>query len=674
MLKMSIGEDAAAAVLYSDDPLASRKLDTAMNRLRPLAWMVAVLLLALLLRAQDLPLMRGMLHYDEAYYALDALSLLNAPRLTPFFPENFGRESLWMYLLAPALAVFGADVFALRLVALFTGVLTVAAVYRLGRELFGWRAGVWSAAALAVLFWHVLASHQAFRALLFPLVGTLALAALWRAAYHQRRAAWLWVALWSGMLAYTYIAARAWLLLAALWLVTTLPRRRDLPAVARAIALFVLLSAPLGWVLLTNPALASQRGEQVAIASVGQLTGNIAAWAGAWFIRGSEDIAYNLPSRPILDTPLLLLGCLGIAGLAVLCVHAPRRAVPRAALFLVLLFGASLAPALLTTDTLKPLRALGVVIPLALTLGMGASAFGRAAALALRAPWLRSVSALVAALLLGWAGISSSSDFAAWVRSPSLFLPMEQHLMRGFEVLRADAVTTPVYFSPFTPAHPVIRFRAGDLAPRPVSAFDGGGCLRFSMAGGDYFALTMFDPGFAERLRPYAQVALLDAEPLNPPRFHLYRAHPNPWIFEGERAAWTAGLALAWVDGLPASAAPGDALPLRFGLRAPPSPHSGAIRPHTLFAHLYGSPTPYEGGVLWAQADMPLCPGSPPATWRADEIVVQTTTLALPPDLPAGRYTLAIGIYNTLTGIRAAVTNPQNTLDYVPVAEVAVER
>ena len=133
---------------------------------RRLAWITALLLIGVALRLHGLGAMTGMVHYDEAYYGVDALSLLAQPRLTPFFPANFGRESLWMYLLAPALAVFGGGAFALRIAAVFTGIVTLAAVYRLAREITGGRGAFWSLAALAVLFPHVLASHEAFRALL----------------------------------------------------------------------------------------------------------------------------------------------------------------------------------------------------------------------------------------------------------------------------------------------------------------------------------------------------------------------------------------------------------------------------------------------------------------------------------------------------------------------------
>ena len=70
-----------------------------MNRQLYLILITAALLFGAAFRATGIDQMSEMVHYDEAYYAVDALSLIEQPRLTPFFPDNFGRESLWMYWL-----------------------------------------------------------------------------------------------------------------------------------------------------------------------------------------------------------------------------------------------------------------------------------------------------------------------------------------------------------------------------------------------------------------------------------------------------------------------------------------------------------------------------------------------------------------------------------------------
>jgi len=675
---------------HDHDSIASRRANK--TNARHLWALITILLLAAALRAQDLRLMFDMVHYDEAYYGVDALSLVRQPRLTPFFPENFGRESLWMYALAPSLAVFGANAFALRLVAFFTGVLTVAAVYALGRELFGRRVGLWAAAALAVLFWATLAGHQAFRAHVYPLIGTLTFVALLRARRTTTWRGWLAAGVWIGLLAYTYIAARAWIAVALLLLIGCWidARRKRLSTSGPLIALVVAagIATPLIVYLLAHPALAGQRSEQVVVGSLGELIDNVALWARALVVHGSDDVAYTLPGRPILDLPLALLAALGTIWLLWRAVRS--RELRLAAILVALLIGASLAPALLTTDALKPLRAVGLIVPLALILGLGAAWLAQmtgtdakngvptyqtgaldGASAATNGIPRRAMAALLPLALLGWAGIATSRDFAAWVRSPDLFLPMEQHIYRGIDAIAAHAPPdAPVYFSPFTPAHPVLRLRLDTLAPRPVSAFERADCLRLpDAAEAYYFALTMFDASFAQALSPWATVEATDwTAPGDAGRYTIYRAQPERALFERDMITFGDRLAVGLSADLPAHVSPGETIALDLLVRA----QLPLDREYTLFAHLYGDPTPYKGGELWAQTDVPLCPGSPPPTWRADEIIIQPAALTIPEDIPPGDYQIALGIYETVSNSRLLVTIPPSTLDYATIHDVTV--
>ncbi|MCA9891321.1 MAG: hypothetical protein KC546_23250, partial [Anaerolineae bacterium] len=118
---------------------------------RSLRWFLIALflLVGFGLRINGLGQMNDATLYDEAAYGLDALSLLDNPQLTPFFERNNGRESLWMYVTAPALAIWGSQPFGLRIMAVFAGMLTLAAAYRLGRELLGKQGALWVMGALA---------------------------------------------------------------------------------------------------------------------------------------------------------------------------------------------------------------------------------------------------------------------------------------------------------------------------------------------------------------------------------------------------------------------------------------------------------------------------------------------------------------------------------------------
>ena len=71
---------------------------------------------------------------DEATDGLDALDVL-AGRGAIFFPANFGREGLHMWLVAGMFRLMGVTPLAIRLPSALAGIATALATYWLGREL-----------------------------------------------------------------------------------------------------------------------------------------------------------------------------------------------------------------------------------------------------------------------------------------------------------------------------------------------------------------------------------------------------------------------------------------------------------------------------------------------------------------------------------------------------------
>mgnify|MGYP001068239778 CR=1 FL=1 len=182
-----------------------------MGNRKSLQWaIVPILLVGALLRWSAIGPMSNMLHYDEAHNGLDVLSLIQNPRLTPFMPANFGRESLWFYILLPFVAIWGAQPFALRLAATMTGILTLAALYQLGKKVLPPRAACWATLALAVCQWHVHLSRMALRTILLPLIGVLAFWSLFQACQTDRRSHWALAGVWTGLLLYTYFSSLLW--------------------------------------------------------------------------------------------------------------------------------------------------------------------------------------------------------------------------------------------------------------------------------------------------------------------------------------------------------------------------------------------------------------------------------------------------------------------------------
>ncbi len=202
---------------------------------------------------------------DEATNGLDALDIL-AGRGAIFFPANFGREGLHMWLIAAMFRLLGVVPLALRLPSALAGIFTALATYWLGRELLAAKdsesilsgagvgaptqskdatlpkghaapstpdagplpgasaqgapnrltsaAGPWdllplvAALYLATSFWHVHFSRFGIRGVFTPLFGALAFAAFWRGTNRNARGWFVISGACLGLAAHFYTAGR----------------------------------------------------------------------------------------------------------------------------------------------------------------------------------------------------------------------------------------------------------------------------------------------------------------------------------------------------------------------------------------------------------------------------------------------------------------------------------
>lgn len=625
--------------------------------------LVCILLLEAVLQFEGLGRMTQMLNYDEAYYSVDALSLLKAPRFEPFFPANQGREGGWMYVLASAFAVLGVQPLVPRIVIMLVSFLTLAAVYRLGGEIVGKRAAVWSAAGLGVLYWHVQIGHLALRANLFPLVGTIAFAALFLAYKHNKPGAWALAGALFGLLVYTYPAARLWIAYAvviqAWWLIRAKDRRRG---VLISLLLATLIAIPMLWYITIHPREALLRISGVATVNVQSVTEGLLRWGQAWFYKGEMYAGHGLPGRPLLDMPL---GVLFLAGLLGLPWVARRTHLAGWVYGLAVL---SLIPSIFSELPPHQIRAVGTTIPIALALGAGAVIIERA----LRRTG--AVAAVVPLALFCWAGVNTYQDVQGWLALPDLFPIMEQHAHIGTDyVLDQAPAGTPVYFSPFTLEHPVVSFSKARLDDYPVGAFDGNTCLVMSDQSAIYISVTPFDPVLASGLARWADVkVLVEDQAAASPRYAIYQAAANQALLagwgEGSSVTFGGKLQLRILDPLPETAHPGATLPVTLAIRR----LQAADRPYHIFLHLYGDPTPYEGGPLWSQADGRLCDSYPAPNWTEHEIIMQTYALAVPAGIEPGEYIIVLGLYDPDSGARLPPTSPAGQTDYYEAWHVTV--
>jgi 4-amino-4-deoxy-L-arabinose transferase-like glycosyltransferase len=171
--------------------------------------LLAILGLAAACRFAALSTFPPGLNPDEAMNGNDALASLSSGHFEVFYPENYGREGLFIWLVALSLKLFGASIPALRYPSAVLGTLGVAAVYLLASELYGRRIAVLSGLLTAVSFWQLGFSRMSLRGILVPLFTSLAFGVLLRGLRKKSARSVLLAGALFGLGVYTYIAFRA---------------------------------------------------------------------------------------------------------------------------------------------------------------------------------------------------------------------------------------------------------------------------------------------------------------------------------------------------------------------------------------------------------------------------------------------------------------------------------
>ena len=98
----------------------------------------------------------------------------------------------------------------------------------------------------------------------------------------------------------------------------------------------------------------------------------------------------------------------------------------------------------------------------------------------------------------------------------------------------------------------------------------------------------------------------------------------------------------------------GDLIDLRFYWQV----EASLLTDYTVFIHLLD-----DAGTYVAGADGPPVGGSYPTSWwLPGDVILDTHQLALPAEIPAGRYSIAVGLYDPLTGDR--LQRPDGTSQY----------
>lgn len=269
------------------------------------------------------------LYPDEAINGNQAVEVLETGDFKIFYPENNGREGLFINLQAISLRIFSYHIWSLRVVSAIAGILTVLGLYFLVSRLFNWQIAALSSYLLAIGFWHVNFSRMGFRAIMAPLVLVWGMYFLWRGLSSGR----LWsfglsAALW-GLGFYTYIAFRIMplvliLTLGAYWYAAKKDfghekyefiRNQLIRGLALFLVIIILVGLPIGYYFWTHPADFFGRTGQLSVFAsdnpLKQLAQNTVQTLGMFNFTGDSNWRHNMSGQPMLLWPVGALFVLG---------------------------------------------------------------------------------------------------------------------------------------------------------------------------------------------------------------------------------------------------------------------------------------------------------------------------------------------------------------------------
>ena len=312
-----------------------------------------IIIIAAFLRLYNITELPPGLYPDEAMNGNNALEALSTGGFKVFYPENNGREGLFINIQALSIALFGNFPWALRAVSAIFGILTVLGVYFLSKELFkNEKIALLSAFLMATSFWHILFSRIGFRAIMAPFFltwGIYFLLKAFRQIKEQKspkfppkarlaKDGYILNSIFSGVFYglgfHSYIAYRATplliLIIIALYWFQNPEQiasqlygaskkwqiRKKILLVASGCALVaIIVAAPLGYYFIQNPQDFMGRTTQVSVFSsltpLKDLGMNILKTAGMFNFSGDYNWRHNYAGKPLLFWPVGILFLIG---------------------------------------------------------------------------------------------------------------------------------------------------------------------------------------------------------------------------------------------------------------------------------------------------------------------------------------------------------------------------
>ncbi len=298
-----------------------------------------IMLVGIFFRIWDIKNTPPGLWSDEAMNGVNAIEALENKDWKIFYPENFGREGLFINIQSVFIKFLGTEPWVLRLPSAIFGIFTVLGLFLMTKELFSARIALFASFFLATSFWHINFSRIGFRAIMAPFFLVWSFYFLFRAINKDtsqnlrdfRPELLMAVAgLFFGLGVHSYIAYRIAPIIALFplwkWLIEVrLPSESDgsrtsINCAPCLIGLFIftafVAALPLLWYYAQNPLDFMGRTTAVSIFNskepLGQLSENIVKTLQMFNFFGDFNWRHNYAGSPQLWWPIGLLFLMGI--------------------------------------------------------------------------------------------------------------------------------------------------------------------------------------------------------------------------------------------------------------------------------------------------------------------------------------------------------------------------
>jgi 4-amino-4-deoxy-L-arabinose transferase-like glycosyltransferase len=612
--------------------------------------MLFCLMIAATLRLADLPQVPAGVHFDEAANGTLAAEIGLRGERPIFITSYTGKEVLFFYLAGGLMRLLGDSLFTLRLTAAFIGIVTVAATYWLGLELFrDRRVALVAAALLAISFWHLLFSHLGFRAISQPLLQALTVAALLRGLRLGQRKWLLLSGIFLGLTAYTYLAAR---LFPILLLLGSLPlvfgenwRRRGLQLGLVGSVAWIVLS-PLFVFFMNNPETFWVRIGQVA-PDAQALGGSILRSLEMFFLLGDPYIRFNVPGRPLFDWfwgGLLLIGWM-------MLLWSWRKLTAdwqRAGVLLLLLAPfIMLLPTALATNEIVPsnLRAIGLIPFIFYLPSLGLMTFITELGSQFKKIQLTPAIFTIGILALMVGGLATERlYFRIWAADTAVYFETDGDLTAVAPFLdQLDTEDKNIYVSARHYQHPTIAFLSDKY--EQVKWLPSSEAVVFPARKEAIYIFPRRSPLPEWAIDYFSQADLLSNSfaPDGSSAFIAYRLSSTPQISPTQPLAVNFGNAITLLGYDVGQAAAGGTLPLFLYWQV----NFEQTADFTPFIHFEDS-----WGHRWSQVETFAYPA---AQWERGETIVQRVEVQVPYGTPLGSgYRLQVGLFSGSSGERLA--------------------